>query len=1318
MSEPDSTNLAQSVAQIGSYRLIRQLGSGGMSSVFRATHVDTGHEVAVKVLPRYLAKNATLLQRFLREAKTAEALEHPNIVAIFDRGSESGRYYLVLEFVPGGDLHDRVRNQGPLSAVELVSVLRAVSEGLRYAATKGLIHRDIKPANLLMTPEGLVKITDLGLALQVEDEDERVTRDGTTVGTVDYMAPEQARDSRGTSIRSDIYSLGCTSYYLLTGSPPFQGGDVAEKLRRHAQDPPPDVRDLRPEIPEALAKLVQRMMAKRQDRRYDDYDELLAALETVSTEPTVSEPLYAIIDDEEGQPKSADFSLAADDLFRLAEPPTTRLSLPAPEPTALSFPTDISLVELSALDEGPARPHRMALEPPIPLLAPRPAANNVSLVPLASASSAPRLRTSSDDSVRTYILRGLIVGIVVVLIGVGIQQLISLSYTTPAQSDAVEKDEVESPAPPEKAVVKAEPTPKPKSSPPKKDAPKLTDAKNIKPIPPTPPKREPAKWREPADFDPAQPPESPKIAGTVEAKFLPEGGGDIVPTQIEGPSVFVHRLEPPRQGRANSLSLAFETLGGTIEIADDGPFFERELKLGSRPRLVRAKPGFRPIVVLEPQTHELVKLQPALLILENNRLVLDGLDLVVKLPETAHPPTCLFLLRGGSELTIANCSITIVGPAERAFTLVKLGDPAAGTDGPAARARKFTLSRSFVRGPSVIGVHIAAGPAEVDLNRSVVLCGGGSLIECDGTAPPFSRRVFARRSILASHKSLITASSSPLFARVLASTLARVGSSDPCPLIALRDETASTPRDAISWLGYENSYIGWDGFLGCGPGGPFKVSDLSAVRAAWEESDVTSRLSHNPWSESAMGGDRALPDFRALVPDRASVLSQVGFPRGHLWAKTVGRFARLETPGLPQSPKAAGGASAKASEGADANRAGILHFDAGDPTWSGDLGRFLEPKLPRQSARVRVVATGSGKHTMTPIRLEPGVSLEVDVVPPANGLEPLSWTPVSGARADALIAVREADLVLTNARLVRGKGPSVKWLLSVEEGHLALSQSHITAPGTTSADGGDLILFRATGTKSLGPRPGPSRAWPVRPEARLTDCWLQAGGVVITAELARGVIALSHCIVSGGKAAFDLRPQNVRRDLFEADLWLDRCTLAAEHDIVHLGRWPGRSPGPDRPWLVSSQGSVYLDTYDRAPAPNTSVLFRADREAIGQGALSWQGAGDAYAVTHFAAPDKDPPLEIAKPDVVRLWGDLWGRNHFDNAVTGPTLNGGRAAVRLIVERLRPGDVLPGDFALEWNGPAPGTSKKPAHAVDVGADLDRLGVAPSPRARRH
>ncbi|HWE36144.1 MAG TPA: serine/threonine-protein kinase [Isosphaeraceae bacterium] len=408
MTEAELAKPVQPEPRLGSYRLIRQLGSGGMSSVFKGIHDESGLEVAVKVLPRYLAKNPTLLQRFLREAKSAESLEHPNIVAIYDRGNDEGRYYLVLEYIAGGDLHDRVRNYGPLGIAESVRVIRASAQGLRYAAGRGVIHRDVKPANLLVTPDGHVKITDLGLALQVEaDEDERVTRDGTTVGTVDYMAPEQARDSRATSVRSDIYSLGCTMYYVLTGMPPFAGGDVTEKLRRHAIEPAPDVRRLRPEVPAALSLLIRRMMAKEPEARFADYDQLIAALDALPIAdsgdddlpplvPLDAEPDFTLGTGRSGSGLNATAGSTAEAsaVFLPERPnrssgtvPAPARPAPAPSPTRQSARATAESVEpmLRQLDERP----EPGLPPPV----------------YGSAT----LRTRRDPTM-AYIVTGLVVG--------------------------------------------------------------------------------------------------------------------------------------------------------------------------------------------------------------------------------------------------------------------------------------------------------------------------------------------------------------------------------------------------------------------------------------------------------------------------------------------------------------------------------------------------------------------------------------------------------------------------------------------------------------------------------------------------------------------------------------------------------------------------------------------------------------------------------------------------------------------------------------------------------------------------------------------
>ncbi len=264
--------------QIGSYQLIRPLGSGGMSSVFLARHCSTGHEVAVKILPRSVANKPSMRERFFREARNAEALQHPNIAAIYDRGFDLDRHFLVMEYIPGGDLAHQVRENGPLSVDQACDVILGCAEALKVALAAGLVHRDVKPANLLIDAQGTVKLIDLGLSI-LSEEDERVTHDGTTVGTVDYMSPEQARDSRAINAQSDMYSLGCTFVFLLSGRPPFPKGTIPEKLSRHLHEPPPSIGELRPEVPDSLDQFISKLLSKKPEERFLDYDALMEALE-------------------------------------------------------------------------------------------------------------------------------------------------------------------------------------------------------------------------------------------------------------------------------------------------------------------------------------------------------------------------------------------------------------------------------------------------------------------------------------------------------------------------------------------------------------------------------------------------------------------------------------------------------------------------------------------------------------------------------------------------------------------------------------------------------------------------------------------------------------------------------------------------------------------------------------------------------------------------------------------------------------------------------------------------------------------------------
>lgn len=270
---------------IGKYKVLERIGSGGMGQVFLAEHKQMRRRVAIKVLPQAKANDRSSLERFQREGRAIAALDHPNLVRAFDIGQDeqdSGDlHYLVMEYIDGASLQEIVKRTGPLDPGRACHYVREAAEGLQYAyEVAGLIHRDIKPANIMVDRRGGVKILDMGLARFFNDEDDNLTRkyDENVLGTADYLSPEQATDSHLVDIRADIYSLGTTFYYLLTGKPPFADGTVAQKLIWHQTRQPTPVRLIRPGVPDGIAAILDRMMMKDAAARYQTPAELAGAL--------------------------------------------------------------------------------------------------------------------------------------------------------------------------------------------------------------------------------------------------------------------------------------------------------------------------------------------------------------------------------------------------------------------------------------------------------------------------------------------------------------------------------------------------------------------------------------------------------------------------------------------------------------------------------------------------------------------------------------------------------------------------------------------------------------------------------------------------------------------------------------------------------------------------------------------------------------------------------------------------------------------------------------------------------------------------------
>ena len=266
---------------LGKHKLLGHLGSGGMSSVYLAEHLVMKDKRAIKVLPKSKLGNNSYLERFQREAKAIASLNHPNIVRAFDIDNEKDTHYLVMEYVDGADLQSLVRKHGPLPYSVAADYIAQSARGLHHAHEAGLIHRDVKPANILVNKKGIVKVLDLGLALFSEDTDASLTMEynDKVLGTADYLPPEQAINSHKIDSRADMYGLGCTLYFLLTGHAPFPDGSIPSRIIKHQNSMPPDIRKERPDCPGELDGVCVKMMQKDPKFRYANCLQVAEVLE-------------------------------------------------------------------------------------------------------------------------------------------------------------------------------------------------------------------------------------------------------------------------------------------------------------------------------------------------------------------------------------------------------------------------------------------------------------------------------------------------------------------------------------------------------------------------------------------------------------------------------------------------------------------------------------------------------------------------------------------------------------------------------------------------------------------------------------------------------------------------------------------------------------------------------------------------------------------------------------------------------------------------------------------------------------------------------
>ena len=658
-------------SRLAHFEVREYVGGGGMGKVFRGIDTGLGRPVALKVLTREQTADPETLLRFRNEARNAARLNHDNIVQVYYVGEDRGLPFIAFEYVEGLNLRSLVEQKGPLPLAEAVSYTLQIAEALAHAAQRNVVHRDIKPSNVLITPDSHAKLIDMGLARLQKMDDAAVdlTASGVTLGTFDYISPEQARDPRNADVRSDIYSLGCTLFYMLSGRPPFPEGTVLQKLLQHQGDEPPDVRTLRPDLPEEVSRVLRRMMAKEPGRRYQDPARLIVALltlaELVGLKPVGSGQAIWIT------PRPSPATFFEKHLPWLA--PIAALvaivlvlhllwsgggpsgSAPLALPSALDEPGQTSRAAKSAA--GPATSTMVASAVKKPQKAagsssnvkaaagpsrttdPHHVASATDSHPSASATD-PRPSASASGSRPTA------------------------SATGPSATDPRRSASTTDPGP---LASTTDPRPLASATDPRPLAPAATPGDGHSALPPglmgdgPPPDEGPLPAGEPASAvgATAGSPSSAAGSGVSQPSDKPAVAQLVVTGAAESDDAEAP-TSGPRRFRTLASACAAAHTGETIEICFNGRLEEKPLQVASSGVTVRAGEGFHPRIVFQPEESDPAKCPRYMIGLFGGDLTLQNLSLELEVPRQVTAENwSLIQLSPGQSLKLQRCWLTI-----------------------------------------------------------------------------------------------------------------------------------------------------------------------------------------------------------------------------------------------------------------------------------------------------------------------------------------------------------------------------------------------------------------------------------------------------------------------------------------------------------------------------------------------------------------------------------------------------------------------------------------------------------------------------------
>lgn len=1280
-----SNDAEQPLKTLGKYTIDRLLGHGGMGAVYLAHRADLKKSVALKVLPKDKARNPTLVKRFKAEAQAAGQLEHPNIVSVYDTGDADGYLYIAMEFVDGVDLFEHLKKRRVIPVTRSIEIIKQVASALQHAYEQNIVHRDIKPSNLLLRRDGVVKITDLGLARSIDDSVEtNITRAGTTVGTVDYMSPEQARNSKAADIRSDIYSLGCTWYQMLTGVPPYPEGSMTNKLHAHAVKPLPDPRSLNETIPEGVYAILQRMTAKKPEERYQTPAELLDDLKHAKlTRSAFSNEILAdLTDDEIGvndyqaiqrsaadeDEREYDSDYADEDPETPGGEPTPRAkgrarqpgetrgksqrgrgpavdshedesdeSIPAakqrkgipidsrvtPDEVEVERRAKKSTTSVNSNETVDRSPQRAKGKPDTPQSAnktERAVSSKFAAKPLPPKRQPIVVETERTSSFTPDLLKQVL--IITVIAGT----IVGLGWMLFLWTGAMDAEPTQQAIKALPATAPAAPVPEPQKQQPDPVSVTATDASE-RPV---------------VEFDIATQPVP------AWASSLPKDVGDL-PVWTVGPGA----ASETHFVNLSAAIAAADQKAVQIHLQGNEPFVLEAGTNVTAKRIVIAPASAkdRPLILMSSSD------SATGIHVTGGELDLRDLNFVMnRVPAQKEARNAIVTVTDG-QLFVRNCSFTAQG--DESVTCIALQfDSKQDSISPSALDPILFVDRTVMRGNGLTSLSLPRTTADVVLQNLLSVTGTGPAIDLSGllatgvldTLPSRPRRVIrVLQSTLSCRSHLINVSGNnsakpPTTEFLFRDTVCTAeGTGNTAVLLDatrwpnLTSNTASSWLTNLKWTSLSSLYLGFDQLVELNKS-QFKVKDAETWARVWNSKTDPHQFQPSLWQETVLADPATvLPDVfdQSKLQYRDVKTATGGLPGCDVTQLNVPEIlAQDRLIAISQHPKP------PTAQVTTTEPSQIIKIDLK----TDDLGHVLN--RPNWTSGTEFHVSGSGIRQMTPVKVVDKSLRIVFFQSEGNSLKLVARAGDRKQELPALFCIENGSLEIESMNVdapQAAKPGATGWLIDAKNASVILKGCQLNGPMQVDLDQHQgLIQWTTSNTGQATPDSQ-------LPTLSLTDCVLLSTGVGIKANCAQGKLFVQNSVIAVRGNGLDLSLTGSEAAT-PPTVSFGHVTFSVSHSAIRLERSaPDNLPSPVRLYVENCAFIPPLE-FKEHEARNAAVI-ECKGSLLAPKQVEWWGNSNGFA--------KEVTTWLRRPDGTEVqslsdWNAIWGESSDIRLLTEPT----------------------------------------------------------------